>query len=204
MAGQTYALNFKNNSSNAGDVCLYQTSPNLDMPNVMSLAWLARSSSPGMALQLQWQIEYAFVWGETGELVPGVVFRDSEMLPAGLQGNNQVTLTFNQFYSFINQTAGPRSGSLYILEDSTIPFNQAAVGISMSGAGTFVLPAQPNVSLVFTPAPTYWITFGNYTPGQVLDVESMVNSAQIAFPPGVYTMSAVLNPDNSWTVSPAS
>jgi hypothetical protein len=205
MAGQTYTLNFKNNSSNDGDVCLYQTSPNLDMPNAMSLAWLARSSYPGMGLQIQWQIEYAFVWGETGELVPGVVFRDSETLPAGLQGNNQVTLTFNQSYSFINQTAGPTSGSLYISEDSTVPFNQAAVGISMSGSGTFVVPAQPDMELVFKPTPTYWITFGNYIQGQVLDAGSMASSsAQIEFPPGVYTVTAVLNPDNTWTVSPAS
>jgi hypothetical protein len=202
MAGQTYTLNFQNDSSNAGDVCVYQTLPNLAQQDVMSLAWFAEYNYPTTAVQFQWEIDYSFVWDQTGPLIPGVVFVASQTWPADLANSNQVTLTYDQAYTFTNQTAGGSSGNLYITEDRTVPLNDAAVGIAMSGAGTFVQQAQPNLNLVFTPTPTYWITFGNYTQGQVMDIESITNSAQIQFGPNVYAMSAVLNADNTWTVSP--
>jgi len=204
MAGQTYTLIFQNNSSNAGDVCVYQTDPNIGVPDVMSLAWFSEYNYPTTQVQFQWEIDYSFVWGQTGNLVPGVVFSASQTWAADLQSKNQVTLTYDQAYTFANQTYGPQSGTLYITEDRSLPLKDASVGIGMSGAGTFVVQAQPNLNLLFTPHPIYWITFGDFEPGEVLDIESITNVAQVAFPPNIFTMSAVLNPDNTWTVTPVS
>ncbi len=96
---------------------------------------------------------------------------------------------------------GPRGGSLYIMEDGRIPVGQASVGIGMSGFGTFVAPAQPNMNLIFTPNPEYWITFGTYVQGEVVDITAVNNPAQIKFPLNVYSMTAILNPDNTWTIT---
>jgi rhizosphere induced protein len=40
----------------------------------------------------------------------------------------------------------------------------------MSGNGTLAAPAQPAWTYIFTPRPQYWITFGEYAQGPVLDV----------------------------------
>lgn len=200
-----YSVIFINNSNNQGSACLYQRDPNIGIPNVMSLAWFARTSFPTTKIQFQWTIDYCFVWSQTGQLVPGVVFEASQVWPADLSNTNQVTFT-NQggAYTFLNQMAGPQQGSLFIRVDNTVPPYQAAVGIGMSGAATFATQAQPNWSLVFTPHPQFWIAFGNFTQGEVLDVEAISNPAQIQFPANVYSMTATLNPDNTWTIQPTS
>jgi hypothetical protein len=201
--GVQYTVVFVNNSTNSANACLYQTSPEGGPPGAMSLAWLSKYAAPKTHLIFQWSVDYSFVWAQTGPLQPGVVFEAAQMWPADLSGNNQITFT-SQWgtYTFQNPTAGPAQGSLYIREDNTIAPEQAAVGIGMSGAATFAAQAQPNMSLVFTPHTQYWIAAGNYTQGEVLDVSGVNNPAQIIFPAGVYSMTATLNADNTWTIRP--
>ncbi len=204
-SGTTYSLVFVNHSSQTGSACVYQQDPDLTIPDVMSLAWFAKAATPTTSIVFRWTIDYDFVWSETGSLVPGVLFVASQTWPADLSTQNQVT--FSQAggaYTFQNQQKGPRGGSLYITEDGTIPVGQASVGIGMSGFGTFAVQAQPNMNLVFTPHPQYWITFGTYTQGQVMDISAVSSAAQIQFPPNVYSMTATFNPDNTWTVLPTS
>jgi len=74
----------------------------------------------------------------------------------------------------------------------------------MSGSGTFVVQAQPNMNAIFTFHPEYWITFGNFKEGEVLDITQITNKAQITFPPNIYSMAAILNQDNTWTIKPTS
>lgn len=197
-----YSVIFVNNSSQTGSACIYQKDPDITIPDVMSLAWFAKDAAPTTKIAFSWSIEYDFVWSETGTLVPGVVFMASQVWPADLSSDNQVTFTNSDgAYTFSNQIAGPRTGNLYIKEDESIPVGVASVGIGMSGFGTFVVQAQPNMNLIFTPDPEYWITFGNYMQGEVVDITEVNNPAQIKFPPNVYSMTAILNPDNTWTIT---
>ncbi len=204
MAGSViYSLTFKNNSTRSGSAAVYQTSPNLP-PGAMSLVWFSKFANPNTQIVFQWQIDYSFVWAQTGVLKPGVVFLAAQMWQADLSSSNQVT--FSQqggMFTFQNQGPGPQQGTLYILENNTISLNQAAVGIGMSGAGTFVVQALPNYKLSFTPQPQYWITFGDYIQGQVLDVTTIPSPARVDFPAGVYSMTATLNQDDSWTIQPS-
>lgn len=77
----------------------------------------------------------------------------------------------------------------------------AMVGIGLSNAATFAVPAQPNVNLVFTPHPEYWVTAGTFTHGQVLDIEEITNEVAVPFD-ATFTMTAVLDSQNNWTVTP--
>lgn len=199
-AGQQYTLKAINNSSNSGNFCVFQEDPDLGVSNVMSLAWFSKYAYPSTTVNFTWTVDYNFVWSETGVLIPGVVFDASQSFDADLQNANQITLSYAGGYNFINQTKGPKPGILYIKEDASIPLKQASVGIGMSGFGTFVVQAQPNLNLNFTPHPRYFIVFGNYEPGEVLDISEMTNTAEIDFPPNVYSMSAILGSDNAWTV----
>lgn len=198
-----YSVFFQNNSSNEGNVCVYQTDPNIGVANVMSLAWFSKKVFETTQVIFDWTIDYSFTWAETGELVPGVKFRASQNWKADLTSNNAVTFSKrNGAYTFQEQMTEKPSGSLIIHEDGTIPSRQASVGIGMSGKGAFAVQAQPNLDLTFTPHPKYWITFGNYNEGDVLDIAEMTKSAEIAFPPNVYSMTAILNEDNTWTIKP--
>jgi len=206
-----YSIVFQNNSSNFGNAAVYQTDANIGVPNVMSLAWFSQSAYPTTNIVFDWDVDYSFVWGETGVLIPGVTFSASQTWAADPVTANQIDLTFAgqptlvtpPAFTFTNLTAAGTAGSLTIAQDGTIPMNLGSAGLAVSGSPAFVAPAQPNINLVFTPHPSYWITFGNYTPGQVLDVESITNSAQIPFPPNVYTMYATCNADNSWSITQA-
>jgi len=203
--GVQYSVIFVNHSSQTGSACIYQEDPDLSVPNVMSLAWFVKAAAPTTRIQFSWEIDYDFVWSETGNLVPGVVFVASQTWPANLTTTNQVTFTRSGgAYTFKDQMEGTRDGILYINEDSTIPIGQAAVGIGMSGFGTFAVQAQPNQFLNFTPSPQYWITFGNFIQGEVMDISVTTSAARIDFPPNVYSMTATLEPDNTWTIIPTS
>ncbi|SHJ90006.1 hypothetical protein SAMN04488028_10274 [Reichenbachiella agariperforans] len=199
-----YSLNFKNNSSQKGNVCIYQTDPDLGVHDVMSLAWFAKSAYPTTNILFQWQIDYCYTWSRQGILKPGIIYEAAQTWVADLTNKNAIDFikdTSLDAYSFENQTAGSEDGSLYINEKRNVGANECSVGIGMSGNGTFVVNSQPNMQLQFTPHPKYWITFGTFTQGEVLDLEKITATAQeIAFPVNQYNLEVTLNEDNTWTV----
>jgi rhizosphere induced protein len=197
--GPIYTLIVINNSSRNEAACLYQANAEVGR-NAFPLAWFARRLYPNTRLRFEWRLEYCFVWGETGPLRPGVNFFAGQIVPADLSTMNLINLDYDGAFNFRDQMEG-QPGNLLIRALSGIPLNQGAVGIGMSGAGTLVSSAHPNMFYNFTPRPQYRIAFGNFRQGDVLDVESIDNSVEIEFPGSVYTMAATLNPDNSWTIS---
>ncbi|WP_309112228.1 hypothetical protein [Saccharothrix sp.] len=216
MAGTQYTLRVVNDSTNLTDMCVYQQDPNIGAPNVMSLAWFTKPAYPTTTVVFRWTIDYSFIWSETGQLKPGVFFDASQIWPADpsiigvaseRKAGNQIGFSHPSegAYTFTSTpTANAQRGTLYIDENATIPLKEASVGIGMSGSGTFATQAQPNIHLSFTPHPTYWLTAGTYQQGEVLDVQSITNPVEIHFPPNVYSMTATLHEDNSWTVDQTS
>jgi hypothetical protein len=207
----TYTLTFINKSNNNWDFCCYQQDPDINAPDVMSLAWFAFPVAPTTSVSFSWEINYQFVWMQVGKLAAGVKFAASQKWDADLTNINSVDFTRkgNKAFTFQNQMSGSVPGTLFINQDETVPSDTAAVGINMgikdspggAGSGTFVVAAQPDITASFTPHPTYWVTFGQYTPGQVLDMKLITKKHQIIFPPNVFEMVAVLGPDNKWKVT---
>lgn len=196
-----YTLNFENHSRNLGDVCIYQTDPTFDQDeNVMSLAWFTKRTHPETNVNFKWGLDYSFVWSETGELKPGVIFEASQVVAADLQSANKAIFDYNQEAFLIEKDSNSSPGSLQIVETNKIPFNRASVGIGMSGAGTFVKPAEPNMNLKFTPHPEYWITFGNFEKGEVLDIGEITNKQKITFKPNQYSITVILQEDSTWRI----
>jgi hypothetical protein len=201
MSGKKYSLTFINNSTNYGDVCIYQADPNFG-PEVMSLAWFAKASHPTTRETFKWNADYGFIWDETGEVVPGVVFNASQVWAGDLEQKNKVSFSkVDDAYTFSNLRKGNVEGVLEIDQDGTIPLKRASVGIAMDGSGIFVKQAQPNMTLIFQPRPEYWITFGNFESGEVLNITEITNKQKIEFEPNVFSVTAVLNEDNTWTVT---
>lgn len=202
MADQ-YTLTFVNNSKNDWTFCCYQTDPQIGPKDARSLAWYTKVVAAGSEVDFEWTIDYSFVWSEMGEVIPGVIFKASQKVPAGLKEKNAINFTRvnNSAFKFVDQTTDPNSsGSLVIHQDDKIPHDTAAVGIGMSGAGTFAVPAQPSIDVTFSPHPTYWVTFGDYVKGEVLDTQQMTKKAEVPYGVNVFTMYAILGADNKWTI----
>ncbi len=202
MGGPTYSVIFINNSNQSGSACLFQRPQ--DVPNAFPVAWFAKFSNPATTIRFQWTLDYSFVWAETGSLMPGVMFQPAQLWEADPNGNNTVTFTYNGFYTFQDLQRGSNPGTLLIKTTGMIPMRQASIGIGMSGSAICATQAQPNWNNMFPARPDYWITFGNYQQGEVLDPNRIPNAMQINFPAGVYAMTATLNADMSWTIRPSS
>jgi hypothetical protein len=212
VAGTQYTLTVINNSVNTFDMCMFQDDPDLGVVNPMSLAWLTKTAFPSTTVVFQWTIDYSFVWSETGQLKPGAYFKAGQNWPAdpsvvgvsnAKQAGNQIGFAKPKptAYTFTSTaTKGAKIGNLYIAEDSTLPLQEASVGIGMSGSGTFAVQAQPNLPLTFTPHPVYYVAAGQFIKGEVLDIGAITNPAAIEYGPGVFDLTAQLNPDNTWKV----
>ena len=200
-----YTLNVTNNSTQYQDLCLYQKQPDLGVPNALPLAWLVAPAWPGTSVTFEWTLDYGFVWATTGSLAPGVTFKAQQTWPADPESltSNQIQFDYrNNAFTFLQGSAvgSPQLGSLYIRELSGIPPNVAAVGIAMSNSGTFAVPAMPNMNLIFTPHPEYWLTAGTFSSGDVLNLDYTTNEVEVPFN-STFSMNAVLDAQNNWTVS---
>ena len=206
VGGPKLTLQIVNNSSQSTDMALYQRDPDLGVPDALSLGWMVHRAYPATTVTDTWSTDYSFTAATTGPLRPGAAFTPStsfEVDPADPQRNSADFQDQGGALSFSPGQIPCQAGSLCLSEDSSVPFDSSAsVGLAMSGSTAFATQAQPNFRLVLTPHPTYWVAAGTYQQGQVLDAESITNSAQISFPPGVTDMVATLNPDGTWSVAP--
>lgn len=199
-----YSLNVTNNSTQFRDLCVFQKPVDLGVPDAVTLAWLAAPAHPGTTVTFEWTLDYNFVWSQTGTLKPGVTFHAQQTVPADPYDTrtNQILFDYQEGAFKFDEGAAlgtPRRGSLYVRELDSIPIGKAGVGIGMSNSGVFAVEAQPNMNLVFSPHPSYWVTSGRYEQGQVIDIEQISDDAEVTFD-GTTSMKAVLNSDNTWDV----
>ncbi|MGZ4976104.1 MAG: hypothetical protein ACXV8O_03030 [Methylobacter sp.] len=202
-SGQTYTVNFINNSNNAGSAYMFQSNPGANLQGVLALAWFSYGTNPGTVASFQWEVDYNMFWSTTGVLAGGVNVVASQSKSCTLQSNNEIGLTYNSFgFTFQNQTTSSTPG-ISFLQDNTIPANTASIGIGMSGAGTFAVQAQPNMTANFNPTPTYWLGFSlaPIQQGSVLINQNPTGVPQITFPPSMYTATVTLSSTNVFSVS---
>lgn len=210
----TYSLTVKNDSGEPWDMYTFQKSPNVSDPNLKSLAWFTKYTAKHSTVKFTWDVSYCFMWSETGVLVSGVVFEANQSFPAdpyatGLatstQAGNQVNLSYHDEDDYFEFIAGPSllgtvPGTLYAVSDNSVPNSVASVGIGMSNAGAFAVPALTNITASFTPDPTYYVAAAtSVQQGEVLEDE-VSNSVELQFA-GVTALTATFLPDHTWVVS---
>lgn len=199
-----YSLTCVNKSDQIGSFAVFQKAPPLTTPgNVFSLAWFARPTHPGTTVTFTWSVDYSFVWSETGVLKPGINFNASEVMPANPDRQNMVQLTVDRYGAshFNNLNGSGATGSLTIQQMANVVPNRTSVGVGMSGSGTFVVQAAPNMTAVFTPHPNYWVLFGNYQTGDVMDIEDITSAEEVTYGGSLTSRTAVLGLDNLIVVS---
>ncbi len=202
--GTQYSLTCKNQSSLLGSFAVFQRAPSITVPaNVFSLAWFARPAHPGTQVTFTWMVDYSFVWSETGILQPGITFNASETLPADPFVQNFTQLTEDVYGAtyFTQPNPSGTVGSLTIQQLSNVVPNRTSVGVGMAGQGTFVVQAAPNMTAVFTPHPNYWVIFGNYETGQVMDIENVTGEVEATYAGSLTSRTVILQPNNILSVA---
>ncbi len=200
MAGVKYTLSVLHNGTDLGDFCVYQTYEKQD-EDIRSLAWFSKTAHPGTKLEFNWTIEYSFAWSEQGVLIPGVVFKASQNLPTDPTDVTQNTIGFAKekgAYLFKPSENPTNPGKMGIVCENNIPANSASIGIGMSGKAAYACIASPSLKYTFAPHPKYWIAFGKFEEGEVLDVNRMTERFEINYPVNKYDREIVLKPDNTW------
>ncbi|AHG50166.1 protein rhiA (plasmid) [Rhizobium leguminosarum bv. trifolii CB782] len=203
--GTQYSLLLKNQSAQPWTFYVYQKIPQ-QMANVFSLAWFC---SPyqirvGNQIKFTWEIDYNFVWSDTGQLIPGVDFLASGVQDGSPAGANTTTFSLDGGPGLSNPVKGDPAGSLVIKDAANVPNSRFSVGIGMSGTGTYVVQAGTNLTHTFTPTPSYWIAAGtNVNIGTVLSIDTITQTSEVKFPSAVYNLVGTLQEDNSWVVNPA-
>ncbi len=189
----SYCVNFKNESHFAGDVCLFQPFPASEIPKAVSLAWLSEPTQPGETASFEWEYQHDFFWSELSALQPGSILKVGGILPADISEKNQVEFAFeNNSFLFRDQQKGKVPGRLDIHMDESIPWNRSSVGICMSGYPIYAAQAQPGYQYNFTFHPQYFLTYGDYKQGQILDLKNLPVKTEFTFPKATYSLNITL------------
>ena len=196
-----YSLTGINGSSSPGSFAVFQKPP--ANPVSFPLAWLTRSATPRAEVTFTWSVDYSFVWSETGVINSGINFSGRQIIPADPDKLNYVKLTADNYGAtdFKPPNGSGSTGALTIVQLSDVVPDRASVGIGMSGSGTTVVPAAPNKTAVFKLHPNYWVVFGNYQAGEVIDVEDTTGAIEVTYPDGLTSRTVTIGPDDILRVS---
>jgi hypothetical protein len=201
-----YSLLVKNDSPNPGSICVYTTSPDTQkiQQDLRSLAWFTKPANPNSQVKFTWDLNFSFAWAESGLLVPGVFFEAGEIIDADPSNDKKNKAYFdiqNNAYLFGDPAKAtvPSPGALGITTSGIIPNGIASVGVGVNGKAALAVNATPNYQFTFIPKIQYWLAFGSFHEGVVLDLNSMVrNICEIKFPAAVYGLQVTLQEDNTW------
>lgn len=200
MTTQKYSVLITNKSNKPWNFMVFQSPP----ARAHSLAWFASPFKIGLGdnISFSWGVDYQFLWGKTGELKPGVHFSAGGSKDCDPAVNNMTTFTVtNQTPDLSPSTTGAQKGTLKIVDGSDVPSNIFSVGLAMSGNGIYAVNAGPNLSHVFTPTPSYWVgAMDDVKEGEVMDIKTISQTAELHFPPNVYNLSATLTKENIWEI----
>lgn len=201
-AATNYTLECRNDSIAPWVFYVYQTMPQ-QPSDVFSLAWFASpyKLAKGAKISFTWSIDYSFVWGNSGVVMPGVNYQAGAVVPCDLTGANQTTFSYNNNTPDLSTpVTGGQAGSLTVNQSSTVPNAVFGTGIGMSGQGAFVQQALANAPQIYTPTPKYWIAAATSIQMGVVLAQTITQNAQITFPSNTYKMYATLSDQQIWTV----
>lgn len=201
--GTQYSMTLHNESAQGWTFYVYQKAPQ-PSADVFSLAWFC---SPykirvGNKIKFTWEIDYNFVWSDTGMLQPGVDFAASGVKDCSPAGDNTTEFSLTGGPGLSAPVTGQPKGSLIINDAASVPNNRFSVGIGMSGTGSYAVQAGTNLQHIFTPTPSYWIAAGTNTQiGSVLNIDTIAQTKQAKFDPAVFNIDCVLDDKNIWAIS---
>ena len=198
-----YTLTVRNESKSPTDIAVYQTDPGFSAA-ATPLVWQDVPVKANAETGLSWNSDYSLSWSNSADLKPGAVYRPDQTLSvsAGAARENAVELidTHGDLGMHRVRPSEQADGALSLQALSTIPPGSASVALGMSGRPASVVKAEPDQTLRFTPHPTYWITAGTFTEGEVINPRNVADPLRLHFgDTGAITVT--FHQGGHWTVS---
>ena len=200
-----YSLTLDNQSGKSGNFCIYTTIPDEEKAkhDFKSLAWFTKCTPNKTKVEFEWDLDYSLTWCQAGKLTPEVKFKayqEKGVTTSGTSKNStalEKTQDAYRFYNELKPTPVP-GGSLDIETSSNIPNGEVSIGLAIGGKTALAAIAQPNLQYTFTPNVKYWVAFGDYEEGEVLDLDNMTKTFEIKYDTNVYDKTVILTIDNLW------
>ncbi|MFT4928068.1 MAG: hypothetical protein ACI8WB_004183 [Phenylobacterium sp.] len=201
---QKYTLKCTNNSTADWTFYVYQKMPN-QAKEIFSLAWFASPSKialGGSHIQFDWTIDYSFVWGRSGIVIPGVDFSAGGEVPCTPSGDNLTTFGVEDGTPRLSPAvSGGEADILTVKVASNVPNQTYSAGIGMSGQGAFAQQALQNTTQLYTLEPKYYIAAASSMQSGAVLAQTINDAKEVKFPSGVYDLYASIGEDNQWTIS---
>jgi hypothetical protein len=204
-----YSVTLRNQSQKGGTFCLYATAvdPVQVQDDLRSLAWVTASANPNVRVDFEWLVNYTLSWSQTGPLADGVIYKASQEIPADPNSpqTNRAYLDKNdsgyELLSGDSRTIVPPAGALAIATSNNVISNEAAIGIGINGNPILAIPSTPNYNFTFFTKLKYWVAFGSFEQGAVIDVNRMTSVYELKFSGAVHHLDITLDDSNEWNVT---
>lgn len=191
-----FSVQVVNDSNDDGDVCIFRTNGSEGAANLV--AFLAHRVAPGDDYQFTWQEQYTFIGAETGVLKPGVSVFPRYTAGGDPNAANATSFTTRGFGT--PQREALPGGTLAISIPSALPLQRYSIGMGMQGAPFVVAQAMPEMKYVFLVQLPYWIVFGKFKQGTVLDPGQLANAALLPFTANNPAVRATRTSSGEWIV----
>lgn len=202
-----YKVTCQNNSELTGAFCIFQTLRHQEpvlTAQARSLSWLTKKVHSRTGTQFIWTDNLFFVWGEYAAYE---VIHTASKLKADMDNpNRRSALLSYQDGAYIlkySNRADADEGKLLIHADDTVRNNEVVVGIgnfvnvSSCSVGAIVYDTLKNFNYPIQPVVDYYVTFGNYKSGQIIDLSDIVTPVKkIPFTPDKLSFKATMRKDN--------
>ena len=168
----------------------------------LTLAWYVLGCNPGNYANFTWTVDYSLSWSQQGTLAPGVKFVTGGSSPVNTSTGDRIKFALSgPAYTFQGKAASAGAvGTCGVNSDNTVENGVCSVAISVAGKPVAAIPIQPNSAITFTPLPKYYLSFGSFVEGTVVDVATMVNSIELDYGGlGVFNLNYTLDARNNWT-----
>lgn len=163
--------------------CLYQDIPGRFNSEIYQLAWVVQPCAYGEQIKFTWTTSYQYQWGVLEEFENGARFDPSSNFPCELdelEENSIQLVSVGNTYQFQRNHHSNIGGNLPIRKGKDID-KSIAVGIAMDGKSVFATQGNSSVSSLIVPQPDYYVTFGNFKEGQVIDRQAAIDPLKIEF-----------------------
>lgn len=171
----------------------------------MILAWMAAPCPPGNTMVFQWVLKYSILFSNTSNLSPGAQFTSIGGVDVDpVQGDVYTLSADGATYSFKGHSTAIKGtpGTVGAQTDCSVKNNQVSLALGIIGIPVFACDTQTNSVVAFTPKPKYYLAFGQYQQGTVLNEASMSHSIELNFEAmKTYSFTADIDASHNWNLS---
>lgn len=210
--GDKYSLKITNKSSSPDlTFGLYTVAPIEEASGIYPIAWQTKALGEGNHITFSWSLDFSLQFSAHGA-AHGATWDEGGtpvIVSDGSAATNSAQLGYDKDYTLalVDGAHPVAPGRVFLDTTSTVPRWTAEKGPSVAlaiatGDGTPV-PAiagnsGPNLHHMFDLHPTYYLRAGQFTQGEMADLDTFTDGQKAVFGKGARYAAYIFNEDNVW------